>query len=177
MWNVLRDKVVKGATKKSLTRSEKSQLRIKYKLNMPEDSLTSDDEILKATPIDSNTTLYDVLTSPKKRFSKILHQDLHTLWYTTESIDYDSLEQFKDLLLESGLLKQSSGISDFKMLDFDPGLRLGHFGSQYDQLFKCKISYKLQPNDLVIQNNLSWTHGVTNWTPGSGTRKIIAAFA
>ncbi|MBV1880238.1 MAG: hypothetical protein KUG82_01320 [Pseudomonadales bacterium] len=177
MWGILRDKVVKGVTKRSLSRSEKSQLRMRYRLNMPEDSLTSDDEILKATTIDSNITLYDVLASPKKLHSNILNQDLHTLWYTTESIDYDSLEQFKNLLLESGLLKQSAGISEFKMFDSDPGLRIGHFGSRYDQLFKCKISYKLQPNDLVIQNNLTWTHGVANWTPSSGHRRIIAAFA
>jgi hypothetical protein len=30
---------------------------------------------------------------------------------------------------------------------------------------------------LIIQNNLTWTHAVNNWSPGSGLRKVAAAFA
>jgi hypothetical protein len=31
--------------------------------------------------------------------------------------------------------------------------------------------------DLVIYNNLTWAHSVANWSPDSGTRRVIAAFA
>ena len=42
---------------------------------------------------------------------------------------------------------------------------------------KYKIVRKLEPGDLVIMNNQTWTHAANNWSPGSGVRRIGVAIA
>jgi alpha-ketoglutarate-dependent taurine dioxygenase len=50
-------------------------------------------------------------------------------------------------------------------------------GVTYRQLFRAVVIHRLEPGDLLIQNNLTWAHAASNWTPGSGIRNVIAAFA
>jgi len=57
------------------------------------------------------------------------------------------------------------------------GMQVWNSGVDYSKVFRCKITRKLAPGDLIIQNNLTWVHSSSNWSPGSGTRKVAASFA
>jgi len=177
LWDVLREKAVRGKSRKPLTAGEITQKRMQFRLNMPEDTLTDEDEILTSTTIDPDFTVFDVLAKPKRTYSTVLEQEIYALWYTIQYSDYDSLEEFHRLLVNSNLLKQPQDNVDLAKFDDNYGLRIKRFGSQYSQLFKSKITYKTKPNDFLILNNLSWAHAANNWTPGSGVRNVVGAFA
>ena len=93
------------------------------------------------------------------------------------SIDHDLSSAYTRLLKQWGLLKQPSNGSQVYELDNAAGRRVWRSGIDYSQIFKCRITYKLRPGDLLIQNNVTWTHSASNWSPDSGTRNVAAAFA
>lgn len=177
LWNQLREKIKRGKTKRELTPSEIQQIKVMARLNMPEDTLKSDDEILSQTEVDTNFTVYEVLAKPVKSFSNILNTEVYVYWDNIESTDYDSADEFHRFLTEHNLLKQPITMMDPDLMDDSLLRRIRNFGSQYHQLFKQCIIRKLLPGELIIQNNMTWCHSVNNWTPESGIRKVAAAFA
>jgi hypothetical protein len=117
------------------------------------------------------------LSKPRQTYSLLLKRHIYVYWDSIERMDLDSAEEFYRFLRSQGLLRVPPGGMDLKALDDSAADRVGHFGSRYRLLFKRKITRKLRPGDFIIQNNLTWCHSVSNWTPGSGTRKVVAAFA
>ncbi len=181
VWQSLRERVNRGKANRALTLAETNQIKVMLKLQMPEDTLKEDDEILSQKVVTPGFTVFDVLTKPQKTHSLLLDQELYVYWDTIASIDHDSAQEFNRLLTAHDLLKlpadSSINGSNIEKLDNAAPSRIRQFGSQYDQLFHCKITHKLKPGDFIIQNNLSWAHSVNNWTPSSGERKVTAAFA
>ncbi|MFT5163909.1 MAG: hypothetical protein ACI9FJ_002506 [Alteromonadaceae bacterium] len=177
IWPLLREKTNRGMADRPLTDAEINQLKVMARVNMPEDTLSESDEILSQRVLVPGFTLFEVLAKLRKSYSKILDQNIHAYWDAVECVDFDSALQFNDFLTQNGLLKQLAQKLPIEMIDVDAPRRVRHLGCVYDRLFSSKITHKLQPGELVIQNNLSWTHSVNNWTPGSGTRKVVGAFA
>ncbi|TQV81100.1 TauD/TfdA family dioxygenase [Aliikangiella coralliicola] len=177
IWGELRELLTRGKATKELTRTEIEQIKVMAHLNMPEDVLKDDDEILKEIKVSPYFTIFDVLAKPRKTYSRLLDNEVFVYWDTIESVDYDSVTAYSQLLEQDGLLKLPPDNCDVKILDDSNERRVRHFGSDYEKLFKCKITRKLQPGEFIIQNNLTWAHSVSNWTPGSGFRKVAAAFA
>jgi len=177
LWQTLKEKVKRGQSTRELTPSEIRQAKVMLRLNMPEDTLKEDDEIISKTSINPVFSLYKVLAKPRKTYSQILQRELFAYWTTIETLDLDSLHEFHQFLVSQDMLRISPDGIPVEKLDDDAEFRIGHFGSKYDELFKSKITHKLKPGDFVIANNMTWTHAVNNWTPGSGVRKLVAAFA
>lgn len=177
LWESLREKVNRGKSTRPLTPAEIMQIRVMLRLNMPEDTLRDDDEILSENEVNPVFSAFKVLAKPRKTFSQVLQRELFAFWTTVESIDKDSAHEFHHFLKTHGLLKIAPDSLSVEQLDDEENNRIRHFGSRYDELFSRKITHKLKPGEFIILNNLSWTHAVSNWTPGSGTRKVVAAFA
>lgn len=177
IWGSLREQVRRGRSSRPMAPSEIKQARALFRLNMPEDTIREDDEILVQNDVNEIFSLFDVLARPQKTYSKILDKQCHAYWDSIESIDSDSVKEFNRLLKDNGLLKLPVNHFDDKKLDDSNDRRIRGFGSKYGQLFRCKITHKLAAGDFIILNNLTWCHSVSNWTPGSGVRKVAAAFA
>lgn len=177
IWSLLREKVRRGKAKRDLTPTEIQKIKLMARLNMPEDKLRGDDEILNKTEVDPNFTVYEVLAKPIKSYSKILNEHLYVYWDNIESNDYDSAEEFYKLLKQTNLIKLPENGLKIDLLDDSANRRVRRFGSKYAHIFKRKITRKLLPGELIIVNNMTWCHSVNNWTPGSGIRKLAAAFA
>ena len=179
IWQSFRERKNRGRLgSRQLAPGEISRARGLYEINMPTDILREDDKILeeRATAI-PDLTVMDVLAKPSQTECRILDRKLYVYWDSIGSIDFDSAQEYARLLRHCGLMKEPQGGLELDQLDCCASRRIWHSGVKYAQLFKCKITYKLVPGDLVIQNNLTWTHATSNWSPGSGTRKIAAAFA
>jgi len=177
IWGGLREARTRGKATIELTRTEIEQIKLMAQLNMPEDKLRNDDEILGENQITPYFTLFDVLAIPQKSYSRILDRELYVYWDTIECVDYDSITAFNRFLKQHDLLRLPSEVLDIKMLVDSSERRVRQFGSDYDKIFKSKITRKLKPGEFIIQNNLTWAHSVSNWTPNSGLRKVVAAFA
>jgi hypothetical protein len=163
---------------RSLSRSEIVRARALYGLNLPADVVAVDDEVLRerATQI-SGLKLFDVLTRTKKQFSRILGRNLNVYWDSVAGTDFDDADEFARMLREARLLKEPPVGLDISALDNAFARRRRRSGLRYAQLFRCKVTHKLAACELIIQNNLTWTHGVTNWSPDRGSRRVVAAFA
>jgi hypothetical protein len=177
VWQSLREQVRRGKASRPLTPGEVRRIKMKHRVDMAVDALTADDEILSEEVVDADFSIYEVLAKPKKSYSKILGENLYVYWTDIESLDQDSLREFHQFLAENDLLKLPPEGLDIGKLDDQAGSRQRGFGSDYAKLFKARITHKLKKGEFVLMNNLSWTHAVNNWTPGSGTRKVVAAFA
>jgi hypothetical protein len=177
VWHSLREQVRRGRATRPLTPGEIRRIKVKHRLDMAVNTLLADDEILSEEVVDGDFSIYDVLAKPKKSYSKILEENLYVYWTDIESLDQDSLREFHQLLTENELLKLPPEGLDIGKMDDQGGTRSRRFGSDYVKLFKARITHKLKKGEFIIMNNLSWTHAVNNWTPGSGVRKVVAAFA
>jgi hypothetical protein len=178
-WDLLREQVTKILPEsKPLSRGEAVRARALYRLRSLDDYVVPDDRIVQelqaAIP---GLRLASVLTKAQKAHSIILKRDVNVLWATIGNVDQSSLEPFVQMLQHSGLLKiPANGLESSQLDLYFPG-RVWRSGADYTALFRDRIVVKLEPGDLVIQNNLTWPHAVNNWTPESGTRRIAAAFA
>lgn len=177
IWGILREQVRRGKASRPLAPAEIKQARTMLRLNMPEDALREDDEILVKKDVNEIFSFFEVLAKPQRTFSKILDRQCYTYWDSIESIDVDSAKEFSRFLRKNGSLKLPENHIDDNKLDDSKDRRIRSFGSQYEKLFKYKITRKLASGDFIILNNLTWCHSVSNWTPGSGSRKVAAAFA
>lgn len=177
LWGELREKVRRGRSSRPLTEAEVREAKILLRLNMPGDTLKEEDEILTQTDVNEFFSLFEVLIKPTSTHCKILDQQCFTYWDSVESIDFDSAKEFGLFLKNQGLLKLPPNHHDYSVYDESKHRRIKPFGSHYNELFRAKITRKLLPGDFLIQNNLTWCHAVNNWTPGSGVRRVVAAFA
>lgn len=179
MWDILGEIVTKvDLCGRKLSPSEIAGAKMMFKINIPEDVLSADDKVLREqkAPV-PGIKVFDALTRSKKARSRILERELNVYWDTVASLDFDSGKEYMRLLQSCGLLRQPAGGMDIAKLDNAHIRRVWSSGVNYESLFRARLVRKLVPGDLVIQNNLTWTHSTANWTPGSGTRKVVAAFA
>lgn len=179
MWPCLREFRRRGRLEPAgLAPHETARVRGLYQLDMPADTLREDDLVLKehATSI-PGLMLFDVLAKPVKTYSHILGTKRYAYWDSIGSIDFDSAKEYVQLLRECGLLKEPYPSVSLSAMDYTHPRRVWHSGVRFEQLFKCKVTHKLTPGDLIIQNNITWTHATSNWSPNSGKRRIVAAFA
>jgi hypothetical protein len=174
----LREKLTRIAPgSKPLTPGEMARVKAQYKLASPPD-IRNDDQVLQERPTQiPGLTIADVLAKPIKTYSRILDRDLFVYWDSVASIDYESLRMFANLLRGCGLLKEPDGGLDVGIMDNAAKRRVWTSGADHASVFRCKAILKLVPGDLIVQNNLTWTHSASNWTPGSGVRNLAAAFA
>lgn len=179
IWQSLRELVKRvriGSTQ--LTTRDISRARGMYQVQIPGDVVKDDDLVLgeQKTEI-PGLTLISALAKPIRTRSRILGRDVYSYWDTTASIDFDSAEEYAKMLKSCGLLKEPPGGAELRQMDNAADRRIWRSGVAYARLFRCKITRKLAPGDLIIQNNLTWTHAASNWSPRSGTRNIAASFA
>lgn len=179
VWGSLREKIRKAKIGVSpLAPRQISRIRGLYQLDPRTDILRDDDQILQEHHTDiTDLIIVEVLARPKKTHSCILDEMVYAYWDSVGGIDFDSAREFERLLRQAKLLKEPHEGIHLHEMDNSAGRRVWHSKVNYSDLFKCKITRKLAPGDLIIQNNMTWTHAVSNWSPGSGTRKVAASFA
>ena len=178
-WSIIRDRVLRGCLQNGpLSRGDNARARSLHQLNLPADLLKNDDRILRECPTNiPSLKVLEVLARPEKLYSRILDRCLNVYWDSIDSADFDSAREWMRLLRKWGLLKKPPGQFDVIQLDESAGQRVWRSGVNFGRLFRCKLTRKLVPGDLVIHNNLTWTHANNNWSPGSGVRRMAAAFA
>ena len=179
MWEVLRCHTTKvDLCGRKLSASEIAGTRAMYQIYLPEDLLNENDHVLseQESPV-PGVKLFNVLTKPQKSYSRILERHIHVFWDNVANADFDSGKEYLQLLRDCSLLKEPVGGLPIEQLDNAHDRHVWNSGVRYASLFISKITHKLTAGDLLIQNNLSWTHSSSNWTPGSGNRKVVAAFA
>jgi hypothetical protein len=179
VWAAMKEKAVRGQLgARKLERGELVKLRVRYGVDLPGDALAPDDEILGEIAHDvPGVRLFDVLTRPRPSRSTILDRMVHAYWDSIASIDLDSAPEYLRLLEQAGLLRRPPSGVPLEQLDNASARRLRRSGARYRDLFACKVTVKLGPGDFILQNNTTWAHSTSNWTPGSGTRRVAAAFA
>lgn len=118
-----------------------------------------------------------MLAPLRRRFSKVLQHEVFTYWDSVASKDLDSVTECVRLMRSFDLLREPASGPPIDYFDKAYTRAIWNSGVSYQQLFKAVVVRKLEPGDLIIQNNLTWAHAASNWTPGSGTRNVIAAFA
>ncbi|MDX2086242.1 MAG: hypothetical protein SFX73_00275 [Kofleriaceae bacterium] len=177
-WSSLREMVTRAKVTRQLAQSEIAQARGMYGINVPRDLLKDSDSVVAERPTSiPGLTLVDVLVPLEKIHSVLLDRDVYAYWDTVASLDLDAAPQYERLLRESGLLKEPPGGLELRQLDNAADRRIYSSKVEFASLFASRLTYKLKAGDFVIVNNLTWAHSVSNWTPGSGTRKVSAAFA
>ena len=149
-----------------------------FHVDLEKDLLTDKDEILQKldTPV-PELELYQVLSEVRKAHSRILDRDLFTYWDSVASVDFDSAVEYFNFLAGSNLIRQPAQALNVEQLDNARDRRVWRSGVKYNSLFKQKLVHKLAPGELILMNNLTWAHSANNWTPGSGVRRVAAAFA
>jgi hypothetical protein len=158
-----------------LTAAEKAVARTRF---WAEELPGPDDQLVEEQPSGMDGVRFLRMLAPlRKSFSKVLQREVYTYWDSVASKDVDSVTECIRLLRSYDLLREP--VSGPRIDYFDKAYTRAHWSSgvTYRQLFKAAIVRKLERGDLLIQNNLTWAHAASNWTPGSGTRNVIAAFA
>lgn len=178
-WEQLREASQKVDVRtRRLSAAEAARLRAEYLIALPDGALNDEDEIVEELPpLIAGVKRFFALSKLKKTYSSILGRELPVYWDSVASPDVDAGLEYHALLQRLNLLKEPAAGSSLDVLDNTHPRKVYASGVRYKVLFKAMIKHRLSPGDLLIQNNLTWTHSVSNWTPGSGTRKIAAAFA
>lgn len=173
-WQSMKELVTRiDPSGRPLTATERAIARAKF---LAEEVPEVSDQLVQERPsgIPGVRFLW-ALATLRKCFSKVLQLEVYPYWYDAATIDFDSVKECVQLMSYHGLLREPAS-----------GPRIDHFAHHrllwnssvtYDELFKSVFIHKLEPGDLIIQNNLTWAHATSNWTPGSGTRNIVSAFA
>lgn len=178
VWKSLRERTTRIAPdSRLLTPAELKRASVIYHLHSPP-GLADGDLILGPRECTiPGLKLVDVLAKARTTRSTILERDLYAYWHTAEIVDRDSLRAYVSLLRSCNLLREPKGGLELRRMDNVAEHRIWSSGIDYTRLFRCKITYKLRPRDLLLLNNVTWTHAVSNWSPGSGVRSVSAAFA
>lgn len=178
-WASMKDRVTRIDTSgRNLTAAEAQMLRMMHNIDATRDALQPDDEIVKEleSPIE-NVRLFNAMVRPERVHSVILDRPVNVYWDSLSNTDIDSGQEFVRLQRRMDLIREPQAGLDVSAMDYTFKGRNWSSGVRYDELFKGAIVRKLRPRELVIQNNLTWPHAATNWTPGSGVRRMVAAFA
>lgn len=177
-WKNLRAMRIKVSCSRKLTHGEISQARVVHQIHIPNDILQEDDEVLneRNSPI-PGLKLFTVLSRVQPAFSRILGECVNVYWDNISRIDIDSGEEYLKLLRSMRLLREPRVPFNEHDLDYEYSKRIWRSGVSYAELFRETAAHKLGAGELTLHNNLTWTHSSSNWTPGSGTRTVTAAFA
>jgi len=163
---------------KTLSAKEAFYAKLKYGI-LPGELIRADEKSLLdfTDPLLPGIRILRVLASVEKSFSKILKREVSVYWDSVGSTDFASGEWYTLLLKNMGLLKSPKECPTLSVLDNAYSRRCWRSRTSFSQLFGGMLARKLDPGELVILNNMTWTHSASNWTPTSGTRKVAAAFA
>lgn len=179
VWASQRELMVKvdlGGTRPS--RGDVARAKVMYSIDILQDQLAPGDEVIAERPsFMPGVRVLTVLTPTRTSYSAILDRNVHVYWDTVASVDFDSGKEYLRLLTASGLLKVPPEGVDISVLDNAHERRVWSSGVNYEALFKSRLTHKLAPGELVIFNNMTWSHSTSNWTPGSGVRRVVGAFA
>jgi hypothetical protein len=178
MWDILRELTAKvDLCGTQLSPAEVAGAKMIYQINIPADILDDSDTIVRErkSPI-ASIKCFDVLTKIRKTTCRILSRDLPVFWDSVGNVDLDSAKEYVHLLRCLGLVREPPTGLDVTH-DWSNAQRVWSSGINYDSLFKARLTWKLTSGDLIVHNNLTWAHSCSNWTPGSGRRNVIAAFA
>jgi len=158
-----------------LTVTEKAVARTRF---WAEESPGPDDVLVEERPSAMEGVRFLWMLTPlRKSFSTVLQREVYPYWDSVASKDLDSVSECIRLMRSYDLLREPAGGRGIDYFDKAYCRAVWHSGVTYRELFKAVVVRKLERGDLLIQNNLTWTHAASNWTPGSGTRNVIAAFA
>jgi hypothetical protein len=175
-WHCMQERVARiHPSNRSLTAAEKAIVRAKF---LAEEFPLPEDQVIEEwSPGIAGIRLLWVLTRLRKSFSSPLQREVYTCWDSVATLDLRAATECVRLMEHYGLLREP--VNGPRIDHCDPAYRraIWRSGVSYDRLYKSLIIRKLAPGELLIQNNLTWAHAASNWTPGSGVRNIVAAFA
>jgi hypothetical protein len=178
-WPNLRERVRRGRFTGTPSKADTVRARVLYKVSWPEDDLHDDDTLI--SQVESRIAgfeVFDVLAPLRPKHSVILGRDVFSYWFDVAAVDVDSGLDFDNMLRVERLLREPTNQSwTVAEADCVWRHRFVSSGVTLADLFRCKITRKLRDGELVIVNNLTWAHAANNWTPGTGERRVVAAFA
>jgi len=186
IWNQLGEYCIKvqlGSQKPSVQQIE--YVKSYFNVDLVKDILVPEDKVieeidlraLRGKGLIDNLELrcFHVISEIPKVRSKILDRDVFSYWDSVASYDLASGMGYHRLMQQCDLLRGDN--VDWRERDNASSRRIWDSGVNYSSIFDCKLKLKLKPKEIVIFNNLSWTHSATNWTLKSGNRLVLAAFA
>lgn len=179
VWSEMKEFKYKVKTaRNNLTKTEIAILKMTCEVDWPKDVVKEGDEVvfLMDTPV-ADVFRYVVLEPARKSYSKILGADRFVCWDTVGNVDRDIAKEFVKALQKVGLFKAPHGLDDFSGLDCSNHRKVWSSGIRLPSIFNRAIVRKLRQRELVVMNNMTWAHSACGWTPGTGVRKLVAAFA
>ncbi|TGX48191.1 hypothetical protein E5A73_21095 [Sphingomonas gei] len=178
-WTRLRELSRKiDVRSQQLTPGQASILKMRYNIASPNDMVDENDTIVGELPsVFDGIRIFDVLTKTNTSFSTILNCSVNSYLDSVASIDRTCGEEYMSLLQDMGLLRQSASGIGLTQVDNCAPRRIWESGVMFEDLFQGIVHRRLRSGDLIFYNNLTWAHSATNWSPYSGARKVIAAFA
>lgn len=161
-----------------LSASQLAMLRMRHQICWPDAELTAEDEILGEmnSPI-QGTRILEVLSPIRAVYSEILHVNVNVYWDPVASSDGDNAVEYRKMLIDLALLRQPEEMLPLAAMDCAHHRRIYNSGVRFSELFRSYVELKLEAGQLILFNNLTWAHSASNWTPGSGVRDVVAAFA
>jgi hypothetical protein len=179
VWREMKEFKYKVKTdRQDLTRMEIATLRMTREVVWPRDAVKAGDEILHLVdePV-TGVDRYGVLQPARKSRSRILGSDRFVCWDTIGNVDRDIAKEFVKALRKADLFKAPPGTGDGSNLDCSLHRKVWSSRIQLPSIFNRAIVRKLRQGELVVMNNMTWAHSACGWTPGTGVRRLVAAFA
>ncbi|HET7868567.1 MAG TPA: hypothetical protein VFL86_29505 [Burkholderiaceae bacterium] len=178
-WARLRAVVKKvDAGGRPLGPRETAMLRALHGIKLPEDLAAPGANVIDEAPTQvPGIRLYRVLEPVSPLHSVILGRDVPVYWDNVSSFDIDCGAEFMEFLQTTLSLREPAGGVRLAAIDVDHSCRVWRSGVHLADIFAARITHKLQPGELLLFNNLTWAHATNNWTPRSGQRTVLAAFA
>lgn len=170
----VRERVKRGKVdSQQLSAGDISRIKMQYSLHLPDDLLRKDDMVLREQESGfPGLKVIDALAMPRKTWSKVLQKEVIAFWSTMKSTKSNLNQEFIQHLREWGVYREQP--SSEGPVHLEPA---SYEISNYEQIFKGKIIYRLAPGELIIMNNHTWVHAASNWTSNSGCRNIAVAIA
>jgi len=178
-WSMMKEKVSRlSPGSRPLSISEASRIKLATGIYSATDFVRREDIVIREYESHfPGVKIVDVLGRVERSQCRILGKPVHVLWDTVASFDRDQPDWFKQILIGAGLLREPQGGLPTCQLDNTFNRRIFSSGIDYSELFRCSLTHRLAPGELIIQNNYTWAHSTANWTPHSGKRTIAASFA
>lgn len=179
VWRQVKEFKYKVRTARTeLTRMEIATLKMTCEVEWPRDMVGEGDDVvyLMDTPV-ADVARYGVLQPARKSRSRILGADRFVCWDTIGNVDRDIAKEFIKALQQVGMFKAPPGLEDGSVLDCSLHRKVWSSGIRLPSIFNRAIVRKLRQGELVIMNNMTWAHSACGWTPGTGVRRLAAAFA